>query len=195
MSIVSWFKSLFFRKNEQEAQTENANKLDFSLPTKVQESPGVNPNASETKVGSESKDFVDKAKEFAAETGKEIAEQSSALWGAVKEKMEDLDDGTKEFRENIKNKANQTLEKIDEFVDDVVEKSKKMDEEEKVLDKDSDGLADSKIDFGKPIDQKHEGFFDKAEKWLESNDQNPEAAVTPKDGSSKDRPTLELPKE
>ncbi len=141
--------------------------------------------------------MAEKAKDFVSETGKEIQRQGSELWDAVKSKVEDLDDSTKAMRESIKEKASETLEKIDDFVDRTVEKARQLDEEEKAKDKNEDGLADNKPDFGKTLSEQQTGFFDKAEKWLQDQESRSvnEVSGGAGDANSPQKPTLDLPKD
>jgi len=152
-----------------------------------------NGNTTERKID----ELAEKAKDFVSETGKEIQRQGSELWDAVKSKVEDLDDSTKAMRESIKEKASETLEKIDDFVDRTVEKARQLDEEEKAKDKNEDGLADNKPDFGKTLSEQQTGFFDKAEKWLQDQESRSvnEVSGGAGDANSPQKPTLDLPKD
>ncbi|NOT36417.1 MAG: hypothetical protein HOP11_03455 [Saprospiraceae bacterium] len=198
MSILTWIKSLFFGKPEQQIKPVEK-PLDFSMPdfsksTSSNSSGSVADKTTTEKID----DLAEKAVDFAKGTAEEVKTQGKAMWEAVKDKIEDLDEGTKEFRENIKNKANEALEKIDKTVDEVLEKGKQIDEKEAELDSDKDGIADKRIDFGKTIEEKHGGFFEKAEKWLDKNEKiTPHTEVNDDAGNEtpKDKPTLELPKE
>jgi len=139
-----------------------------------------------------------KAKEFIKETGKEVADQGSYLWNELKEKVHELDDNTKEVREKLKQKANQTLEQVESFIDMSIEKSKAMDAEEAKIDQNQDGLADKPADFGEALETKHKGFFDKAEKWVESQEKESNsggASPISESNPSSQLPTLELPKD
>ncbi|MEO6189504.1 MAG: hypothetical protein ABIO44_03140, partial [Saprospiraceae bacterium] len=178
MSIISWLKNLFVDDHSEMVSEQNADSkpLDFSIPTKPTNSVPHEPykastNTVETDSQTESKleELAGKAKDFMVETGKEVADQGSELWNSVKDKMKDLDEGTKEFREGIKNKANEALEKIDDLVEKTIEKGKALESKEKELDADNDGFADKKIDFGKSVEEKHEDFFDKADQWIKNH--------------------------
>lgn len=46
------------------------------------------------------------------------------MWSEIKEKIEILDDSTRELRENIAEKAKEGLEKMDRFIDETVDKAK-----------------------------------------------------------------------
>ncbi|HMW39448.1 MAG: hypothetical protein K1X68_10825 [Saprospiraceae bacterium] len=208
MSVGRWLKSVFFGSSEgsrQQQEKGQSKPLDFSMDEQATSSknptlqiensenqPG-NGNTTERKID----ELAEKAKDFVSETGKEIQRQGSELWDAVKSKVEDLDDSTKAMRESIKEKASETLEKIDDFVDRTVEKARQLDEEEKAKDKNEDGLADNKPDFGKTLSEQQTGFFDKAEKWLQDQESRSvnEVSGGAGDANSPQKPTLDLPKD
>ncbi|MEP7195401.1 MAG: hypothetical protein ABI851_02710 [Saprospiraceae bacterium] len=204
MSIFSKLKALLFKSNEEEVRPNNETKLNFDLPRSNETTVSSNKEASDSRsswdVDAKSKlrDLAEKANDFAHDTADEVKSQGKQLWEAVKDKMDDIDEGTKEFRETIKNKAQETLEKIDEFTDKTLHKAKELEEKEAELDKDKDGFADKKIDFGDSVEQKHEGFFDKAEKWLEKNENpnnQPSSAGETEEINETKKPSLELPKD
>lgn len=138
--------------------------------------------------------IVEKTKDFISNTGKEVAEQGSALWEIVKDQINDLDEKTQPYREKIKEKTNEAVEKVKDFVDEKVEAAKKLEAEEAKLDADKDGLADKPIDFGKSATEKHGDFFNKAEDWLKKQEAKDNAkSDQPATNSNQER--LELPKE
>lgn len=145
-------------------------------------------------LGSKTEVIVEKTKDFISNTGKEVAEQGSALWEIVKDQINDLDEKTQPYREKIKEKTNEAVEKVKDFVDEKVEAAKKLEAEEAKLDADKDGLADKPIDFGKSATEKYGDFFNKAEDWLKKQEAKDNAkSDQPATNSNQER--LELPKE
>ncbi|MBK7305165.1 MAG: hypothetical protein IPP06_03940 [Saprospiraceae bacterium] len=196
MGLISWLKGVFNKTDSDFVPSQNKSGNIQTEPFQKFESNSVNHNQIDD--NSDSPEFGDKAKEFLSKTGKEVVEQGGHLWNELKEKVQELDESTKEVRENVKQKAKETLEKVDNFIDQAIEKSKEKDAEEASIDHDKDGLADTPVDFGENLESKHKGFFDKAESWLENQE------VGSKMGGSKPNstseapgklPTLELPKE
>lgn len=189
MSVGRWLKSVFLGSYEGSQQPEEKGQskpLDFSIDEQATSSKNptlpiensVNQPGNSTITERKIDELAEKAKDFVSETGKEIQRQGSELWDAVKSKVEDLDEGTKAMRESIKEKASETLEKIDDFVDRTVEKARQLDEEEKAKDMNEDGLADNKPDFGHTLSEQHTAFFDKAEKWLQDQESRPANEVS-----------------
>lgn len=162
MGLFDSFKRLF-SSQKSEIPSWNINQSHSNEPDLKSKPSLTNENETE---------FVDKTKEFLSNTIDEVKEQGSFLWNEVKEKVVDLDEATKEYRERLAEKAKETLESIDHFVDETVEKAKKLSDIELEKDKDQDGFADKPIDFGKDLSEKQEGFFNKAEKWLDHSEVN-----------------------
>lgn len=196
MGLVNWFRKWFEKPDSDFVPSQNPvrnTKADtyekFELNSKEEIKHDVE---------LDNTDLGTKAKEFIQETGKEVADQGSYLWNELKEKVHELDDNTKEVREKLKQKANQTLEQVESFIDKSIEKSKAMDAEEANIDLNQDGLADKPADFGEALETKHKGFFDKAEKWVESQEKESNSGgaspISESNPSSK-LPTLELPKD
>lgn len=123
---------------------------------------------SQTEGSSSTNEFIDKAKDFVSDSLDEAKEQGKQLWSELKEKVDQLDDSTREFRENLAEKAKDGLKKIDHFIDETVDKAKSFEEAENQKDQNMDGVADKPIDFGKNLEDSHPDFFSKAEKWLET---------------------------
>jgi ABC-type transporter Mla subunit MlaD len=138
--------------------------------------------------------LADKAKEFVENTAEEVKEQGAAIWEDIKKTGSDIDEATKEYRQQLKDKAKETLRNIDQFIDETVDKAKELQQKEHELDKDKDGIADSPVDFGKSVfDEKNE-FFTKAEKMLKEKDQS-ESEEASKSEDHKIIHRLDLPKD
>lgn len=198
MSIINWFKSKF-QKFDNKAFIENPE----------ESSPST--NYTETKSEFEDKfkerfdevkekagEFTEKAKEFIGETSKEVMHQGSEMLHEIKEKFDILDENTREFRGKIMDKAQEGYEKVQDWVDKTIESGKAKDASELEKDNDQDGLADTPPDFGKTIAEKHTGFFEKAEKFLEEKENTPSMSASEQESNSNSgglKPTLDLPKE
>lgn len=114
--------------------------------------------------------FGERAKDFVEGTIDEVKEQGSALLEEIKEQYNNLDEATKEYRAAISKKASETFERIESFVDHTVEKAKQMEVEDQAKDQNKDGIADQAPDLGKPLQEQHKSFFDKAETWVNKHD-------------------------
>ena len=108
---------------------------------------------------------------------------------------ESLDENTQEFRDQIKEKASETLERIENYVNTTVEKAKILEQEEKKIDQNQDGIADQPVDFGKPLSKQHGELFDKAEAWLKKQESLTKPTENLPNQSSKTITPLELPTE
>lgn len=169
MGLLSKLKSFF-----TSGKSEPPNQMHYSAKPEMPDEWKLN----ETKPEAiEEETIVDKTKDFINNTVEEVKEQSSALWDEVKAKSSELNDATKVYREKLAEKANETLENIDDFVDATVQKAKEFQEKEQVIDKDKDGFADKPIDFGKGISEEKKDFFSKAEKWIEEHDNSVKSKV------------------
>ena len=138
---------------------------------------------------------MEKVKDFVQGTSEEIVEQGTAIWDAVKEKVHILDENTQEFRDQIKEKASETLERIENYVNTTVEKAKILEQEEKKIDQNQDCIADQAVDFGKPLSEQHGELFDKAEAWLKKQESLTKPTENLPNQSSKTITPLELPTE
>ena len=74
--------------------------------------------------GFNGKEAVERVKDFVTETGKEVKEQGEYLFGLAKDKLDQLDESTQDFRNQVKSKANEVVEKVDDFIDKTIEKGK-----------------------------------------------------------------------
>jgi len=190
MGVLSWLKSKLVKKEESY--------VDFDSTKDNQYSPQVMPgviNHEEQKTQIEETPFVEKAKDFLEETGNEVVTQGKEVIENLKEKWQVLDDETKEVRENLKNKANEALQKLNDLVDKTIEHGKHEEIVEKSKDTDQDGFSDKAPDFGEPVSQKHEGFFEKAEKYLKKEDEADQVTPVQETPPTPAKPTLELPQE
>ena len=132
-----------------------------NIKTSSQDTSGPE-TGSEEKMDTGSETIVDKAHDFISGTVDEVKVQSAHVWNEVKEKASELNEATKEYREQLAEKAKDAIGKIDEFVDQTLEKARKLEEEEKVRDSDGDKLADKPVDFGKSVSESKEDFFFKS---------------------------------
>ncbi|MCC6816632.1 MAG: hypothetical protein IT267_09490 [Saprospiraceae bacterium] len=166
-----------------------------SLPKTEKAQAEISNNHSESSARVKLEEIKDQAVEFAKNTADEVKTQGQAVWDSVIEKVDELNESTKSLRENIKNKASETLESINQTVDDFIEKEKSIEEKESQVDVNNDGYTDSKIDFGKPVQEAHSDFFQKAEKWLDKNENTTSHVESDNKSQENITPTLELPKE
>ena len=200
MGILSKIKSLFFGQNNSKDFVPDRNPKptikqdEFFTEIQSTKSQFENSNTNES-IPSKTDELVGKAKDFVLNTGNEVANQGSALWDAVQEKIEILDEKTQPYRDMAKEKVNEAAEKVKDFVEEKLEKAKELEAEEAKLDANKDGLADKPIDFGKSTIEKHDGFFNKAEEWLKKQEakEKGESPTLPTTNSNSER--LELPKE
>jgi ElaB/YqjD/DUF883 family membrane-anchored ribosome-binding protein len=167
MALFDTIKSWFSNPSKSNSQIDGIDYQDTRF-SEIENQQPVNQANHSGQEGSGSSEFLEKAKDFVADSVDEAKEQGKHLWSEIKEKIEILDDSTREFRENIVEKAKEGLEKMDHFIDETVEKAKKLDADENLKDQNNDGIADKPIDFGKNLESKHPDFFSKAEKWLET---------------------------
>ena len=167
MALFDTIKSWFSKPSKSNSQIDGIDYQDTRF-SEIENQQPVNQANHSGQEGSGSSEFLEKAKDFVADSVDEAKEQGKHLWSEIKEKIEILDDSTREFRENIVEKAKEGLEKMDHFIDETVEKAKKLDADENLKDQNNDGIADKPIDFGKNLESTHPDFFSKAEKWLET---------------------------
>ncbi|MBK8296160.1 MAG: hypothetical protein IPK91_02505 [Saprospiraceae bacterium] len=167
MALFDTIKSWFSNPSKSNSQIDGIDYQDTRF-SEIENQQPVNQANHSGQEGSGSSEFLEKAKDFVADSVGEAKEQGKHLWSEIKEKIEILDDSTREFRENIVEKAKEGLEKMDHFIDETVEKAKKLDADENLKDQNNDGIADKPIDFGKNLESTHPDFFSKAEKWLET---------------------------
>ncbi|MBK6861025.1 MAG: hypothetical protein IPG95_12200 [Saprospiraceae bacterium] len=167
MALFDTIKSWFSKPSKSNSQIDGIDYQDTRF-SEIENQQPVNQANHSGQEGSGSSEFLEKAKDFVADSVDEAKEQGKHLWSEIKEKIEILDDSTREFRENIVEKAKEGLEKMDHFIDETVEKAKKLDAHENLKDQNNDGIADKPIDFGKNLESTHPDFFSKAEKWLET---------------------------
>ncbi len=167
MALFDTIKSWFSNPSKSNSQIDGIDYQDTRF-SEIENQQPVNQANHSGQEGSGSSEFLEKAKDFVADSVDEAKEQGKHLWSEIKEKIEILDDSTREFRENIVEKAKEGLGKMDHFIDETVEKAKKLDADENLKDQNNDGIADKPIDFGKNLESKHPDFFSKAEKWLET---------------------------
>ncbi len=164
MGIIKKLKSWFDTKKPELSSSEEYQSYTNQLNNQVTEQAE---NTTETGL-SDGSDILNKTKDFMDNTIDEVKEQGEALWNEIKEKGAELNEFTKEYRDNLKKKTIESLKNIDEFVDDTVEKASALNKNK--IDKDQDGFADEPIDFEKNSTGDQNDFFTKAEKWLERND-------------------------
>lgn len=167
MALFDRVKSWFSNPSKSNAPLDQLDNQDIKI-SGIENQQVNNYNIEEQSESNTTDQFIDKAKDFVSDSMDEAKEQGKQLWAEIKEKVEVLDESTREFREKIADKAKEGLEKIDHFIDETVEKAKALDADEKKLDQNQDGIADKPVDFGKDLESTHPDFFNKAEKWLES---------------------------
>lgn len=196
-NFLDKLKSLFKSKDSFEMQEYEPKSLIFNN----EPSNSLNDNATnQTSINDKEPSFrpnetIEKVKDFVQGTSEEIVEQGTAIWDAVKEKVHILDENTQEFRDQIKEKASETLERIENYVNTTVEKAKILEQEEKKIDQNQDGIADQAVDFGKPLSEQHGELFDKAEAWLKKQESLTKPTENLPNQSSKTITPLELPTE
>ncbi|MBK9632564.1 MAG: hypothetical protein IPO62_16165 [Saprospiraceae bacterium] len=190
MGVFSWLKSKLVKKEETYVDSAPM-KDDYRKPSQPQ---GVW-NYEEQKTQVEETPFVEKAKDFLEDTRDEVVTQGKEVIENLKEKWQVLDDETKEVRENLKNKANEALQKLNDLVDKTIEHGKNEETVEKSKDADQDGFSDKAPDFGEPVSQKHEGFFEKAENYLKQEDEADQVTPVQETPPTPAKPTLDLPQE
>lgn len=195
MALFDTIKSWFSKPSNSNSQIDGIDYQDtrFSEIENQQQVIQANDSSQE---GSGSSEFIEKAKDFVADSVDEAKEQGKQLWSEIKEKIEILDDSTRELRENIAEKAKEGLEKMDRFIDETVDKAKKLEAEETLKDQDKDGIADKPIDFGENLESSHPDFFSKAEKWLETQKDHTtvdQKDLDPNDSKQKTITPVELP--
>lgn len=189
MKILEWIKSKLAKKEQ------NSN---FDLKSSYQGTQTQDPATVENKPETEAdglKEFGEKARHFLEETGKEVVSQGKEVAEELKEKWKELDENTREFREDVKEKAQEALEKVNEFIDKTIKSGEDKEAEEQKIDQNKDGFADSAPDFGKNLADKHSGFFEKAESFLEGSEKSTEDSPTQAPSDKPSKPTLELPQE
>lgn len=185
MGLIDQFKSLFSKKKKDNTSLIEGEYFQKDSP--------IDPISQQNQAKNE--DLVEKTREFISGTVDEVKQQGSFLWNEVKEQAGQIEESTREFRENIKQKAHDAVEKIEDFVDTTLEKAKALEEQERKEnpDKDGDGFADKPIDFGASEGEKHQDFFKKAEAWLDNASQTD--ATGPALKNTQGMEPLELPKD
>ncbi len=188
MGLIDRFKRLFSKKESglDYDPSEYTNQVSY----KDQQTPYENSASSKLDKA------LDTSRDFVEATAKEVKEQGAALWNELKDKVEHVEEATRDTREKIISKAKEGLEKVEQMIDETLEKAQQEEKEDLNKDKDKDGIADTPIDFGNSLEKKHSSFFDKAEKWVQQNENNQANTGLDKDGNSdKVLKPLELPKE
>lgn len=204
MGIIDKIKALFFDSKAEDivpdrhisTKQDKPNPEIKSTPSNTNISWNNNADLSPHVTPQTEPTLQDKAKDFIVETGNEVVSQGSAVWDAVKDKMEIIEEKAKPYIDKAKEKANESAEKVKEFIDEKLEDAKKMEAEEAKMDADKDGFADKPIEFGKSVSDSHDSFFNKAEEWLKKQEAK-DAANTPNEDNNKNNKIerLELPKE
>lgn len=123
MALFDTIKSWFSKPSKSNSQIDGIDYQDTRF-SEIENQQPVNQANHSGQEGSGSSEFLEKAKDFVADSVDEAKEQGKHLWSEIKEKIEILDDSTREFRENIVEKAKEGLEKMDHFIDETVEKAK-----------------------------------------------------------------------
>jgi hypothetical protein len=203
MALLDWLKSVFSRnssksdrgmdKGEDPDVWARIKHPEAGLPEKSSSEMEEDMNVPKRPIGERAVDFVEG-------TVEEVKEQGTRLWNELSEQARQVDEATKPLRDKLAQKADEVVDRVDDFIDKTLEKAKDLErkEAEDNTDKDGDGIADTLPDFGKKLGEKHSDFFDKAEKWLDQQEgSRGDSGHAPDPGSTSGRKIepLELPKD